>query len=240
MSDIPLPPAIPSQAPRAAAKQTAVWLSVGPLVSSDSISLGFGVNSLHTQINVTGDSRPLEAFPCGRSRRDSSPVRCMSWPRPWLSANPRLPLVRRVKWISPPRRTSSLTSYSYTSRPSLEVDKEIAGLSASSHPEVLNWERVYAMALVRARRGPGLRAEALDPKAIAEQATRNGFDDFGRFRKEFLAARRRAVGVSTTRAATSSRSWTGSRVSTMRNGMPHFMRMYSHCCQNSSKASPRD
>ena len=45
--------------------------------------------------------------------------------------------------------------------PSLEVDKEIAGLSASSHPEVLTWERVYALALVphpwwprAARRGP--------------------------------------------------------------------------------------
>ena len=44
---------------------------------------------------------------------------------------------------------------------SLEGDKEIAGLSASSHPEVLTWERVYALALVphpwrprAARRGP--------------------------------------------------------------------------------------
>jgi hypothetical protein len=73
---------------------------------------------------------------------------------------------------------------------SLEVDKEIAGLSASSHPEVLTWERVYALALVRARRGPGLRAEALDPKVIAEQAKRNGVADFGGFRQEFLAARR--------------------------------------------------
>ena len=73
--------------------------------------------------------------------------------------------------------------------PSLEGDREIAGLSASSHPEVLNWERVYAMALARTRGGPGPRAEALDPKAVAEQAARNGFDDFGRFRKEFLAAR---------------------------------------------------
>jgi hypothetical protein len=74
--------------------------------------------------------------------------------------------------------------------PSLEGDKEIAGLSATSRPEVLTWERVYALALVRARGGPAPRAEALDPKAIAEQARRNGFDDFGRFRKEFLAARR--------------------------------------------------
>jgi hypothetical protein len=73
--------------------------------------------------------------------------------------------------------------------PSLEGDREIAGLSTSSHPEVLTWERVYALGLVRARGGPGPRAEALDPKAVAEQAARHGFDDFGRFRKEFLAAR---------------------------------------------------
>jgi hypothetical protein len=73
--------------------------------------------------------------------------------------------------------------------PSLEGDRETAGLSPSSHPEVLNWERVYALALVLARGGPGPRAEALDPKAIAEQAARNGFDEFGTFRKEFLSAR---------------------------------------------------
>ena len=78
--------------------------------------------------------------------------------------------------------------------PSLEVDKEIAGLSASSHPEVLTWERVYALALARTRGGLGPRAEALDPKAIAEQATRNGVADFGEFRKEFLAAHRRGGG----------------------------------------------
>jgi hypothetical protein len=74
---------------------------------------------------------------------------------------------------------------------SLNVDKEVAGLSAGSHPEVLTWERVYALALVRARGDPGPRAEVLDPKALAEQATRNGVADFARFRKEFLAARRR-------------------------------------------------
>ncbi len=42
---------------------------------------------------------------------------------------------------------------------------------------------------MRARGGPGPRAEALDPKAVSEQAARNGFDDFGRFRNEFLSAR---------------------------------------------------
>jgi hypothetical protein len=73
----------------------------------------------------------------------------------------------------------------------LEVDKEVAGLSASSHSEVLNWERVYSLALVRSRGAPRPRVDALDPKALAEEATRNGFADFSRFRKEFLAAGRR-------------------------------------------------
>lgn len=78
--------------------------------------------------------------------------------------------------------------------PSLEFDKEVADLSASSHPEVLTWERVYALALVRARGGPGPRAESLDPKALAEQAARDAVADFGGFRKEFLAPRRRGGG----------------------------------------------
>jgi hypothetical protein len=74
--------------------------------------------------------------------------------------------------------------------PSLEVDKETAGLSANSHPEVLTWERVYTMALARTRGGPGPRGAAVDPKAVAEQAPQDGVADFGKFRNEFLAARR--------------------------------------------------
>ena len=68
------------------------------------------------------------------------------------------------------------------------LDKEVAGLAAGRHPEVLTWERVYALALVRARGGAGPRTESLDPKALAEQAARYGVADFARFRKEFLAA----------------------------------------------------
>jgi hypothetical protein len=74
--------------------------------------------------------------------------------------------------------------------PSLEWDKEAAGLPETSHPEFLTWERVYALALVRARGAPGPRAEALDPKALAEKGKQYGIADFGRFRKEFLAPHR--------------------------------------------------
>lgn len=74
--------------------------------------------------------------------------------------------------------------------PSLKVDKEIAGLSESSHPEVLTWERVYALALVPRRGGAEPRGKALDPKAIAKQALHKGVGDFGTFRKAFLAGPR--------------------------------------------------
>ena len=69
---------------------------------------------------------------------------------------------------------------------SQEIDKETAGLSPDNHPELLTWERVYALALVRARGGREPHAETLDPKALEEQAAGKGVADFSRFRKEFL------------------------------------------------------
>ncbi len=123
--------------------------------------------------------------------------------------------------------------------PSLEGDKEIAGLSASTHPEAMTWERVYALAVVRACGGPGPRADALDPRALAEQATRNGFDDFGRFRKAFLASRRQGSGDFHDPSSDFLALWRRSSGSTTRNGLPHFMRGYSHYSQNSTRPSPR-
>jgi hypothetical protein len=78
--------------------------------------------------------------------------------------------------------------------PSLDVDKETAGVSASSHPEVLTWERVYALALARTRGGPGQGGEARDRKAIADQDSPNAVADFSKFRTEFLAAHRHGGG----------------------------------------------
>ena len=123
--------------------------------------------------------------------------------------------------------------------PSLEVDKEIAGLSASSQPEVLTWERVYALALARTRGGPGPRGEALDPKAIAEQASRNGVADFGTFRNEFLAARRRGGEGFHDPSSDFLALWTSSIRSTMPDGMPHFTKTYSHYFRNSIKVRSR-
>jgi len=70
---------------------------------------------------------------------------------------------------------------------SLDSDKEIAGLSKVSRAEVLTWERVYALALVRARSHRGAFSESLDPAALAAEAARQGVADFARFRTEFLA-----------------------------------------------------
>src|SRR4051794_3268453 len=51
-------------------------------------------------------------------------------------------------------------------------DTAAAGLPTGSRPEVLTWERVYTLALVRRRAGGGALSEVLDAKALAEQAGR--------------------------------------------------------------------
>jgi hypothetical protein len=72
-------------------------------------------------------------------------------------------------------------------RPSLALDKESAGLPRGSEPELLTWDRVYPLALVRARRPQGTAKGALDLKVLEEESVRHGVADFARFRQEFLA-----------------------------------------------------
>jgi hypothetical protein len=55
--------------------------------------------------------------------------------------------------------------------PTPDYDKEIAGLPSGSRPPVLTWERIYALALVRAHPGQGGQ----------------GVADFAQFRKDFCA-----------------------------------------------------
>jgi hypothetical protein len=74
-------------------------------------------------------------------------------------------------------------------------DRETAGLPPQAAAESLTWERVYTMALVKARSGGTTIAETLDPQALADQARRQGVDDFARFRKDFLAGRAEAGGA---------------------------------------------
>jgi hypothetical protein len=65
----------------------------------------------------------------------------------------------------------------------------IAGLPRSAAAEVLTWERVYTLALIRARSGGKSTAETLDPKDLDEQARRCEVADFARFRTAFLTGR---------------------------------------------------
>jgi hypothetical protein len=78
---------------------------------------------------------------------------------------------------------------------SLDQDKEIAGLPRGSRPELLTWERVYGLALVRAPGGLAHSLEVRDLKPLGEIAARQGLADFTRFRHEFLAGRPGAGGT---------------------------------------------
>jgi hypothetical protein len=71
--------------------------------------------------------------------------------------------------------------------PSLAQDKEAAGLAQESQPELLTWDRIYPLTLVRARRASVTFEATLDPKTLAEESNRLGVADFARFRQEFLA-----------------------------------------------------
>jgi len=72
-----------------------------------------------------------------------------------------------------------------------DKEAELAGLPPDSQPAILDWERAYALALIRSRAGRAAQGrglvEVLDPKALAEQIERYDAADFDRFRKEFLA-----------------------------------------------------
>ena len=64
-------------------------------------------------------------------------------------------------------------------------DNESAGLPRGTQPEVLTWDRIYALALVRVRTRRGAFSPTLDPAALADEAARLGVADFARFRTDF-------------------------------------------------------
>jgi hypothetical protein len=66
-----------------------------------------------------------------------------------------------------------------------DYDNENAGLSRGTHPELLTWDRIYALAVVRARTRRGAFLPSLDPEALAAEAARQGVGDFARFRSNF-------------------------------------------------------
>jgi hypothetical protein len=100
------------------------------------------------------------------------------------------PPAQRIDPGVAPGRAQSLVPY--LPPPS---DKEYIGLAESAPAEFLTSERVYALALVRARSAAATAAETLDPRALDEQARRHAVADFARFRKEFLAGHAEAGGA---------------------------------------------
>jgi hypothetical protein len=72
--------------------------------------------------------------------------------------------------------------------PSLETEKELAGLSRGSRPALLTWDRVYALAVVRARSRRGAYLDSLDPAALVAEAAQDGFADFAQFAMLLVAA----------------------------------------------------
>jgi hypothetical protein len=77
----------------------------------------------------------------------------------------------------------------FSGAPSEAEEISAAGLAPGSKPETLTWERVYTLALIRARSPRAALMERLDPQALTEQARRLGVDSFARFRDEILAGR---------------------------------------------------
>jgi hypothetical protein len=71
---------------------------------------------------------------------------------------------------------------------SLEDETEIAGLGRGSKPELLTWEKVYALAVIRARVDRGPLLEAVDAAALKGESERLGVADFARFRKDFVTS----------------------------------------------------
>jgi hypothetical protein len=74
-------------------------------------------------------------------------------------------------------------------QPAPESDKTIAGLPTDSPTELLTWERVFGLAILRARIGTGRGAPLLDARVFADLAAGRGIGDFGRFRDDFTVAR---------------------------------------------------
>jgi hypothetical protein len=95
-------------------------------------------------------------------------------PQPQVAAGPVGPVeAAEVEGVTvlPPRQTLT--------------ENDAAGLSKATHPEILTWDRIYALALVRARTHRGAFVPLLDPAALGEEAARLGVADFAKFRTNF-------------------------------------------------------
>ena len=67
-------------------------------------------------------------------------------------------------------------------------ENELAGLAKGSKSVVLTWERVYAIAGIRAHAGNAATLRALDAEPPLGQAARAGATDFDTFRGDFTSS----------------------------------------------------
>jgi hypothetical protein len=99
---------------------------------------------------------------------------------------------------SPSEPAPSLADLNRTWPRDLLSDAMLAGLPQGSQPPVLDWERIYALALYRSRGAGPPRdrtlAGALVPKAIEGMIVKYDIRNFARFRSEFLSGRGDAGG----------------------------------------------
>jgi hypothetical protein len=91
--------------------------------------------------------------------------------------------------LQPPAGPQQNAEFPHTVLPEIAVpplaDFEIAGLPRIVRPEVLTWDRIYALAILRSRARRGAFAPALDLRALADESARHNVADFERFRIDF-------------------------------------------------------
>ena len=121
--------------------------------------------------------------------------------------------------------------------PSLDFDKEIAGLSKGSRPEILTWGTNLALAIVRARSVRGAFAPMLNPIALNQEAARHGVADFARFREEFLTGRVPAGGAFRDPRRKFSASSAGCTRSITHAALSHFTITFTECSRSGPSLS---
>lgn len=73
----------------------------------------------------------------------------------------------------------------FDARPGPLDTAAVAGLPAGCRPELLTWDRVYGLALIRARAEEPARSGRFGPDRSEVQSREAGVADFGRFRKDW-------------------------------------------------------
>jgi len=90
---------------------------------------------------------------------------------------------------APEPRDGGLSKLAFDVHPAPLEEARLVGLPAGSKHEVLNWQRTYTLALIRARDAKPSRFDSLDAERLIEKARGLGIDDFARFQTDFVSAK---------------------------------------------------